>query len=1339
MEQGAPGLTWQPGGSTPRTIRTKHRANTSAEAIKKFIFDYPNQKPYCVGNYAAAELSVTETLDEHQATTLTYVNSSGQIVANKSHAYNTTGEVLLMQQQTTLAGDGPQPAAAPTPPVTTPYFIATYYVHDDFGNLRAVIQPEGVKELAALSDWNTGITATFLTKWCFQYTYDAQQRLIEKQVPGGGGTYLVYNAKDQLIATATSRDLNGGNLSWQVIKYDVLGRPVLTGYKNLGLNRSALQSNVDGQPGSALLYESRTTADQGYTLAQAYPALAAGDVQTVTFYDDYTYPSLTTLPFVAENGATAAFGRLTGAVTGHLERVLGSTQWLVTRNFYDAKERPIQSRTTNFLGGETRVTTAFDFLDRPTATLLTHSANGTSNTIRNTFTYDHAGRVQLVTQQMDAAPVVIVSSSAYDVLGKLVDKKLHSTDNGLKFLQSIDYRYNIRGWLSNINDRDLPLGADGTDVEPDLFGLELKYDTPNQAGLLGGQAQYNGNVSQALWRTRNAATGTTLRGYSYQYDLLNRLKAADYATYEVSASTGQWEWGKTKSDYSVSGINYSDNGNILNLNRRGRLSALSVTTNPVFGDLDKLKYKYNGNQLVGVDDAAAVSVLPHDFEDNGNKYQTSGNNEYAYDASGNLLRDDNKGISSIAYNQLNQPTLITFVNGNSLQFTYTADGQKVRKVATPAGGSATTTDYVSGFVYENGQLKFGPMPEGRVLRNPGTPTFAWKYEYHLKDHLGNLRFAFRDYGGSAYQRGITAGMEPADAPKEEQNFRRVAETRVRDAAHARTGRYVARLNAAQGTGLGPSIRWAVQPGDSIGAEVYGRYERPARAARSARRPRLLLLPGVALPAARPAPGETAAPGAARPATPQLSLGLAVVPGPVRSRALAPPADALPQAYLELRLFARDSQLLAVRRQPLTTEAGNHWQHLSTGLTADSAGYAEARLVNESAEPAAFDDMALKPIDTGNIQENHYDPFGLNLVGIEAETAYPSKFQFNGQEKQEEFGLNWTHYGARFYDAQIGRWHSPDAYSGLTHEESPFAYVSNNPVNNIDVDGHFKIDARFAAQYPHLANVLKNYLPQLKDNPTVRQAFKDITGQSDAFFDDMVAYGRGPWVTPTQEKIKYSGQGYSGDPLFEATNQFYRPYGNNLFISSGAIQEFETALAEAEKSGSRESVANLNERLFKLITNILHEAAHRGLYIKNPERSFAKDSNESSDQGTAFEALAYGAMFSHDNRLSDGAGAEDAYVARRRAFLARNQRNNNSLGLRLNNGSISNFLGQQYEMNRHLLSERVETGRGDPQAYYYFDNIPAPTMTVVGENGMIFRITPGDNPNSTDSNHNPKFR
>ena len=109
-------------------------------------------------------------------------------------------------------------------------------------------------------------------------------------------------------------------------------------------------------------------------------------------------------------------------------------------------------------------------------------------------------------------------------------------------------------------------------------------------------------------------------------------------------------------------------------------------------------------------------------------------------------------------------------------------------------------------------------------------------------------------------------------------------------------------------------------------------------------------------------------------------------------------------------------------------------------------------MNESSTPAYFDDLALRPVDPDEFQENHYDPWGLNLVGIEDGGNPDSKFQFNGKEKQEDFGLNWTDYGARMYDAQLGRWHAVDPLADMMRRWSPYNFSFGNPLRFLDLDG-----------------------------------------------------------------------------------------------------------------------------------------------------------------------------------------------------------------------------------------------------------------------------------------------
>ena len=87
--------------------------------------------------------------------------------------------------------------------------------------------------------------------------------------------------------------------------------------------------------------------------------------------------------------------------------------------------------------------------------------------------------------------------------------------------------------------------------------------------------------------------------------------------------------------------------------------------------------------------------------------------------------------------------------------------------------------------------------------------------------------------------------------------------------------------------------------------------------------------------------------------------------------------------------------------------------------------------------------------SGTVEEtSHYYPFG----GVFASAGNVQPYKYNGKELDTKKGLNWYDYGARHYDAALGRFTTNDRFAEKYYSMSPYQYGANNPVNNIDVNG-----------------------------------------------------------------------------------------------------------------------------------------------------------------------------------------------------------------------------------------------------------------------------------------------
>jgi len=598
----------------------------------------------------------------------------------------------------------------------------TYYVYNEYNQLAYVIPP-----LASVSGSTLQST---LDNLCYQYRYDSKYKLVEKKIPGKGWEYMVYDKADRLVLTQDANMKAQNN--WLMTKYDQFGRVAYTGIVNSGGERISLQNLIN----DLVITESRDSA--GFTAngmniyySNTYFTSTITAILSVNYYDTYpaysfnpAFPSsIFGKPILTDSPAT------TGKSTKDLPvmtlvKNIEDDNWTKNYSYYDSKGRPIGSYSINHLGGYTRTETELDFAGTAKQTKTYHKRldSDTEKVITETFTYDHQNRLLVHKHKMDNNTEEILTQNTYNELSQLTNKKVGGTVASTP-LQSIDYAYNIRGWMTKIND---PANLNGK-----LFGYEMKYTNPVYSSLASGK--FNGNIAEIDWKT---SSDGVLRRYDYQYDALNRLQKGLYS--EPDSSVPQ-------NNFFNELLTYDSNGNMTNLKRNSK--SLSGTAELI----DNLNYNYTGNRLTSVNETQL----------NYRGYPDVSGNTIAYDDNGNMKDQIDKGILNINYNILNLPNAIKFdklyltrgvwQNVNT-SYTYRADGVKLRKIYKYSEDSVfkqKNTEYLDGFQYEivstatDPTIKFVPTSEGYFNFENN------KYIYNYSDHLGNVRVSYFNNGSSA--------------------------------------------------------------------------------------------------------------------------------------------------------------------------------------------------------------------------------------------------------------------------------------------------------------------------------------------------------------------------------------------------------------------------------------------------------------------------------------------------------------------------------------------------------------------------------------------------------------
>ncbi|MEP4093948.1 RHS repeat-associated core domain-containing protein [Reichenbachiella sp.] len=889
----------------------------------------------------------------------------------------------------------------------------------------------------------------FLNQWTFQYKYDQRQRMTEKQVPGAGVVYMVYDNRDRLVLTqdANQREPStGSGREWIFTKYDVLNRPVMTGIyiHTSSVDQVQMQAYVNNElaTGNALWYESSGNI-HGYNNASFPSVTNESNYLTVTYYDNYDFknnwPAVYNYDFTQltcqTTNDTYCFEnteslRVKGQVTGSKVKNLDDNTWLNSVSYYDDRYRVTQTITANQKGGFDRASNLYDFVGKVLQSKTVHDNGTQTYDILRTFDYDHAGRLLSVAHQINSDPAVTILANEYNELGELITKKLNKEGND-EFSQEINYQYNIRGWLTHIND---PAVADATKY----FAMALNYtDAANP--------QYNGNIGATHWK--NPFEGNSNR-YDYTYDPLNRLKSAAYTHGETNGM-----------DYDVSNMDYDANGNILALERTGD-QIVTAGANIPAQVIDDLSYEYSGNQLTKVTD---VSGLDMGFKDGANT-----NEEYRYDANGNMISDANKGIANIEYNHLNLPSKVTKEDGQYIKYIYDAAGIKLTQEVYDGTSPDPTkvTNYTGEFIYENDTLQIIQHEEGRIVAVPEVPgppepvqglgsgTQTFDYQYHLKDHLGNVRATFKT---ESDVESSEATFESAVAANETSYFsgydgmRKITADLFNNTPGGNTS---IRLNgsATEREGLGKSLM--VKPGDQIDMEVYAKYYDPADVSGWTNVVNTAVVNSILA-------------NATGVVTPDAG-GIGEAAFPFADWTGKDNPTGAPKAYLNYMVFDNNFKLIADQSgfKQISSAAKENGsdvdhEHLSHSITIQQAGYIYVYLSNEQDATASydvfFDDFSVVQHHTPIVQKDDYYPFGLTFNnGYKRAAGKKNGFLYNGKELQDELDLGWMDYGARMYMPEIGRWNSVDKKVDAYASFSPYNYVLGNPIANTDINGEWTV-------------------------------------------------------------------------------------------------------------------------------------------------------------------------------------------------------------------------------------------------------------------------------------------
>jgi len=576
------------------------------------------------------------------------------------------------------------------------YYHFTLYYHDRAGNLIRTVPPNGVSLVATSRSQHPA--HTFVTT----NEYNSLGQLISTTSPDAGRKQFWYNDKGQIRFSQDARQAAAKPWRFNYINYDKLGRSVESG--------EGLEPIFNGaRPGIF------ATFVPGSVNGNTNPVIGARE-RAVTIYST---PAPSFVGYLGQLARQQRYLQNRVSYTLNDDAVLtlysydphGNVEW---------SAQYIPGLGTNFTGYR------YDLISNNM--LEVHYDSSIVDQFHQRYSYDEDNRLVKVETSRDG--LLWDRDAGYDYYRH---GPLRKIELGEDKLQSLEYTYTIEGWIKGINHPSLVQDASGSTASvypyaPDAFGMTLGYYagdflrksgtagsssfnsattgptgvsyTKSPYALIGGDL-YNGNIS--TWASNiipstvpqtPALQNQQLTGYSFRYDVLNRLLRSDYRVY------GSGSWPSSASANYLMTTSYDPAGNIKTLLRNG----YQQTGHPL--GMDNMTYQYGTsgtNRLTSISDVTSLSGNYSDDIDN----QATGN--YTYDASGNLISDTQEDVY-YRWNANGKIAQVRTKDGGVITYSYDAAGQRVKKELQkprtnggvvvgdppPPDGGAWSTYYVRG-------------------------------------------------------------------------------------------------------------------------------------------------------------------------------------------------------------------------------------------------------------------------------------------------------------------------------------------------------------------------------------------------------------------------------------------------------------------------------------------------------------------------------------------------------------------------------------------------------------------------------------------------------------------